>query len=152
MPKRLVSRWLRRFSDHHSGEDETVEGLKSISHLLGFNAIFMGSFFFGVRGILTWPDPGEMVGLWHIDPLGLGIWDVLFPVAGIWLIVATFLMKGVVKAHMFSALVWLSMGVAWVTYSFLFQPDYVFGIGVLSIFVSAQHFVYTRLWKAEGVE
>lgn len=112
----------------------------------------MGSFFFGVQDILTWLDPGEMVGLWHIDPLGFGIWDVLFPAAGIWLIVATFLTKGVIRAHMFAALVWLSMGTVWVTYSFMFRPDYVFGIGVLSIFVSAQHFVYARLWKAEGVE
>ena len=152
MLRKYVRRWLKRFADHHAGEDETVEGLKSIGHILGFNAILMGSFFFGVDGLLSWPANRDMVDWWHMDPLGFGIWDVLFPAGGIWLIVSTFLMKGVVKSHFFLALVWLVMGIVWVAYSFAFRPDYVFGIGVLAIFISAQHFVYTRLWKAEGVE
>lgn len=152
MLRKYVRRWLKRFADHHTGEDETVEGLKSLGHILGLNAILMGSFFFGGNGLFTWLANDSVVDLWHIDPLGFGIWDLLFPAGGIWLIASTFLMRGVVKSHLFLALVWLVMGIVWVTYGFVFRPDYVFGIGVLAIFVSAQHLVYTRLWKAEGVD
>ncbi len=152
MLRKYIQRWLKRFADHHAGEDETTEGLKNLGNILGLNAILMGSFFFGLDGLSTWPKNGDVVDLWHINPLGFGIWGVLFPVGGGWLIISTFLMKGVVKSHIFLALVWLVMGIVWVTYSFVFRPDYVFGIGVLAIFTSAQHFVYARLWKAEGVE
>lgn len=152
MLRGYVRRWLKRFADHHAGEDETVAGLKSIGHILGFNAILMGTFFFGVEGLHSWPANSGVGEWWHIDPLGLDIWDVLFPVGGTWLIVSTFLMKGIAKSHLFLALVWLVMGIVWIAYGFVFRPDYVFGIGVLAVFVSAQHFVYIRLWKAEGVE
>ena len=152
MLRKSIQRWLKRFADRHAGEDETVEGLKNLGNILGLNAILMGLFFFGFDGILTWPDNDGDVDSWHLDPLGFGIWGFLFPAGGIWLLTSTFLMKGVVKSHIFLALVWLIMGIVWVTYSFVFRPDYVFGIGVLAIFTSAQHFVYARLWKAEGVE
>lgn len=151
LPRRLIREGLRRFADHHSKEDDTVEGLKSLGYLLAFNTIFMGSFFFGGGGTFTWPVSKGMVGLWHVDPLGFGIWNFLFPIAGIWLLASTVMMKGVIKAHLFSSLVWLAMGSVWIAYSLAVHPDYVFGIGVLSIFISAQHFVYARLWKAEGV-
>lgn len=147
-----MKRWLRNFADHHAREDETVEGLRSISHLLGFNSVFMGTFFLTNGSLISWPSEIEMVQWWSYNPLGFGLWDVLFPLSGILLIAATFFRRGVVKAHMLSALVWLAMGVLWVSYSFVYRPEYMFGVGVLAIFIAAQHFVYTRLWKAEGVE
>lgn len=152
LPRRIVSRWLRSFADKHNGGDETLDGLKNIGHLLGFNAIFMGSFFYSSESLFSWVPQPSMIDLWHIRPFGLGVWDVMFFIVGLWLIISTLWVRGVFRAHIFASLVWFVMGAVWVAYSFVYQPSYVFGIGVLSIFISAQHLIYARLWKAEGVE
>lgn len=150
--RRIVSRWLRSFADKQNGGDETLDGLKNIGHLLGFNAIFMGSFSYSSESLFSWVPQSSMIDLWHIRPFGLGVWDVAFFIVGLWLIISTLWLKGVFRAHIFASVVWFVMGAVWVAYSFVYQPNYVFGIGVLSVFISAQHLIYARLWKAEGVE
>lgn len=151
LPRRIMSRWLRSFADKHNGGDETLEGLKNISFLLGFNAIFIGSLFYGGDPVFPWVPARDVVDLWHIRPFGLGVWDVAFFIVGLWLIISTLSLRGVLRAHVFASFVWFVMGAVWVAYSLIHQPSYVFGIGVLSVFISAQHLIYAKIWKAEGV-
>lgn len=151
MPRRWVSRGLRAYAERTEREDEALDSLKNMGYLLGFNSIFMGSFFYSNERFFAWTKDSTMLEWWHIRPLGFAFWDVLFPAAGLWLMLSTMILKGVTKAHYFASAVWFSMGVIWVSYSLIYHPDYVFGTGILSLFISAQHLIYARLWKAEGV-
>ncbi|MDD2326588.1 MAG: hypothetical protein PHW63_11460, partial [Alphaproteobacteria bacterium] len=105
MPKRWISRGLRAYAERTSREDEALDGLKNMGYLLGFNSIFMGSFFYGNEKFFAWTKEATMVEWWHIRPLGFAFWDVLFPISGLWLMLSTFILKGVTKAHYFASAV-----------------------------------------------
>lgn len=127
-----------------------LESIKNLSTLLGFVAIFMSSSVFGANepffgGGLA---PGEPT--WHIHPFSFPLWEILFFGGGLFLVVSSCSSKRVVLAHAVLCLTWLAMGGIWVTYSIVFRPDYVFTLGVMGVFMAAQHALVAKLWIMEA--
>lgn len=132
------------------GVAEPFSSIKRLGYLLGFMSMFMGSLSFSLRSPrfsdLSTPDIGPS---WHLRPLPFPLWEVIFIVGGVLLLLSTYYMKYMVSAHVCGAIAWLFSGVVWVVYGILFKPDYVFAFGVLSLFMSAQHTVLAKLWRIE---
>lgn len=129
---------------------EPFSTLKNIGYLLGFMSMFMGSLSFSLKSPrfsdLSTPDIGPS---WHLRPFPFPLWEIVFMVGGVLLLLSTYYMKHMVFAHVCGAIAWFFSGAVWVVYGILFRPDYVFAFGVLSLFMSAQHTVLAKLWRIE---
>lgn len=147
-----IRNYLKRYIRDKSEDEEPLDSLRSLSFLLGFTAMFMGSismtfdrFPFG-DGTLG-EDPG-----WHIRPFDFPVWEFVFIGGGICLVAASYFLKMVAEAHACATIAWLTSGVTWIVYGIMFRPDYVFALGVLSVFMAGTHAIMFRLWSIEKVE
>lgn len=151
MPHRKAKRFVERYLFRGSLEGEPMDSIRSLSFLLGFAAIFMASFAFNYDKPFFGGGDSSIDPIWHIRPAPFPLWEVVFLFGGVAVLVATYLGRGVVSSHWFLGVAWLTIGVTWITYGVLFHPDYVFALGVFSVFMSAQHAIMAKIWAFEKV-
>lgn len=134
-------------------KEEPFESLRDLCYILGFISIFMGALSLSLEyPRVSDPNVPSSGPEWHLHPLPFPIWEIVFVGGGILLLLSTYFMKKMVLAHACMSVAWLSSGAVWVAYGIIFRPDYVFALGVLSLFMSAQHTILARLWRVSEVE
>lgn len=79
-------------------------------------------------------------------------WDLVFPLATLFLWYATWSLKRMTMAHIVMAVAWLALGILWVVGGIQNAPSYLFGTGIFALFISAQHLSLIGVWRAEGVD
>ena len=130
---------------------ESVSALKSMNYLMALQAAVIGLFFLGPADFFLRPtSPPDDLWL-TLTYFGVEVWDILFPLGAIILVVCTAILRRVSMAHGFLALVWGVLGVVWSIGGVMNSPTHYFGVGIISIFISALHISIIRLWRAEGV-
>lgn len=130
---------------------ESVSALKSINYLMALQAAVIGFFFLGPNDFFLRPTSPPDEPWLTLTYFGVELWDVLFPLGAIILVVCTAILRRITIAHGFMALVWGMLGVAWSIGGVVNSPSHYFGVGIIGIFVSALHISIIRLWRAEGV-
>ena len=131
---------------------ESLSALKSMNYLMALQAAVIGFFFLGPANFFLRPtSPPDDLWL-TLTYFGVELWDILFPLGAIILVVCTAILRRVSMAHGFLALVWGVLGVVWSIGGVINSPSHYFGVGIISIFISALHISIIRLWRAEGVD
>ena len=130
---------------------ESLSALKSMNYLLALQAAVIGFFFLGPANFFLRPtSPPDDLWL-TLTYFGVELWDLLFPLGAIILVVCTAILRRMTMAHGLMALVWGMLGVVWSIGGVINSPSHYFGVGIVSIFISALHISIIRLWRAEGV-
>ena len=130
---------------------ESLSALKSMNYLMALQAAVIGFFFLGPGGFFLRPTSPPDDWWLTLTYLGVELWDLLFPLGAIILVVCTAILRRMTMAHGLMALVWGLLGVVWSIGGVMNSPTYYFGVGIISIFISALHISIIRLWRAEGV-
>jgi hypothetical protein len=143
--------FLAKVFDFDGPNRGPLENIRSLNDLLGFIAIFFASFTFGYTDPFFGGGLGEGEPTWHIRPVEFPIWEVIFLFGGACLLISTHRSKHVILSHAFLFVAWMMFGITWMIYGTIYRPDYVFAIGVLGVFMSAQHALIAKLWAYEAV-
>lgn len=128
---------------------ESISALRMLNVVSILQAAVMGWIFLSPTGMFTRPthppDP------WWIAPVlyGIELWGVLFPIAAVFMIYATWTMKKLIPAHLFMAIVWGTFGMTWTIGGLTPNSSYPFYIGVVSLFLATHHVTMIRFWKVE---
>lgn len=130
---------------------ESLSALKSMNYLMALQAAVLGINFLGPTNIFLRPISPPDDWWLTFTYLGVELWDILFPLGAITLVVCTAILRNVSVAHGFMALIWGALGVVWSVGGVINSPTHYFGVGLISIFISALHISMIRLWRAEGV-
>lgn len=131
---------------------ESLYALKALNYLLAIQSAVIGFFFWGPNVYFLRPiSPPDSAWL-SMSMFGIEIWDILFPIGVFLIVFSTALLKRVKFSHAYMAVVWGSLGMLWSIAGLIDAPSHLFGVGILSIFLSALHISVIRLWDAEGVE
>lgn len=145
----VLASYAMDYARQKRGSSPLHLALSSFNYILAAKALVMGFLFWGPADFFLRPQspPNE---LWvALSYLQIEIWDILFPIGGLALIVATTLYRQLVAAHLLLAFVWGLLGVIWTTHGMISPPTEFFGIGIIGIFMSALHIVAVRLWSVE---
>lgn len=146
-----VTDWIKHYAAIQTAQPASVAAVKAMNYLMAIQT--------GVVGFLLL-SPGELFmspssppdAAWLAPSLfGIGAWEALFLVGAVLLVGATSVLKGVVMAHTFLAVSWGAFAVVWTIGGVLSSPSYLFGVGILGIFIALQHIALIGVWRAEGV-
>ena len=130
---------------------ESLSALKSVNYIMALQAAIIGLFFLGPSNFFLRPTSPPDDSWLTFTYFGVELWDILFPLGAITLAVCTAILRRISMAHGFMALVWGMLGVIWSIGGLMNSPSHYFGVGLVSIFISALHISIIRLWRAEGV-
>ena len=130
---------------------ESLSALKSMNYIMALQAAAIGLVFLGPNDFFLRPTSPPDDSWITLTYLGVELWDVLFPLGAIILVVCTAILRRVSMAHGLLALIWGTLGVVWSIGGVINSPTHYFGVGIISIFISALHISIIRLWRAEGV-
>lgn len=146
-----VTSWMRDFAEKQSFQPDNFVPLKSLNYVMAIQSAVVGFFLIGPDQLFLQPSypPDDF---WLAPSLfGIGLWEVIFLLCAAWLAISTSLLKGVSYAHTALGVFWLLFGVTWVIGGILASPSYLFGVGLLGIFISLQHVALAGVWRSEGV-
>lgn len=130
---------------------ESLSALKSMNYIMALQAAVLGINFLGPTNIFLRPTTPPDDWWLTFTYFGVELWDILFPLGAIILVVCTAILRRISMAHGFLAFVWGTLGVVWSIGGLMNSPTHYFGVGLISIFISALHISIIRLWRAEGV-
>ena len=149
--RRKLNRVIIEYAKMKEIDVESLSALKSINYLMALQAAVIGLFFLGPADFFLRPTSPPDDSWITFTYLGVELWDILFPLGAIVLAVCTAVLKRISMAHGFMALVWGMLGGVWSIGGLMNSPSHYFGVGIVSIFISALHISIIRLWRAEGV-
>lgn len=149
--RKQLNRVIIEYAKMKEIDVESVSALKSINYLMSLQAAVIGLFFLGPADFFLRPTSPPDDSWLTFTYFGVELWDVLFPLGAIVLAVCTAVLKRISMAHGFMALVWGMLGGVWSIGGLMNSPSHYFGVGIVSIFISALHISIIRLWRAEGV-
>lgn len=130
---------------------ESLSALKSMNYLMALQSAVIGLFFLGPNDFFLRPTSPPDDSWLTFTYLGVELWDILFPLGATILAACTAILRRITMAHGFMALVWGTLGAVWSIGGVINSPSHYFGVGIVSIFLSALHISMIRLWRAEGV-
>lgn len=145
-----VTAWMRDFADKQNFQPENFIPLKSLNYIMAIQSAVVGFFLLGPDQLFLQPSypPDDF---WLAPELyGIALWEVLFLAGAAWLVISTSLLKGVSYAHVALSIFWMIFGVAWVAGGIIAAPSYLFGVGILGMFISLQHIALVGVWRVEG--
>lgn len=146
-----IIRWAREYAEKQNFQPANVTALKAMNYLLAVQTAVVGLLLIGPADLFLQPSSPPDSAWLAPTLLGFDLWEILFFIGSFWLIATTAILKGVTFSHAFLGLVWLTFGVLWTVGGIIFSPSYLFGVGVLGIFIALQHVAMMGVWRAEGV-
>lgn len=146
-----IIRWAREYAEKQNFQPANVTALKAMNYLLAVQTAVVGLLLIGPADLFLQPSSPPDSAWLAPTLLGFDLWEILFFIGSFWLIATTAILKGVTFSHAFLGLVWLTFGVLWTVGGIIFSPSYLFGVGVLGVFIALQHVAMMGVWRAEGV-
>ena len=146
-----IIRWAREYAEKQNFQPANVTALKAMNYLLAVQTAVVGLLLIGPADLFLQPSSPPDSAWLAPTLLGFDLWEILFFIGSFWLIATTAILKGVTFSHAFLGLVWLIFGVLWTVGGIIFSPSYLFGVGVLGVFIALQHVAMMGVWRAEGV-
>lgn len=147
----IIDRWLADFAERQRNIHEAVYLFRAMNYLLALQALLMGLAFIGPsRAFINVKDHDSV--LWYALSYGsVELWDIAFPVGSLFLIFATINMRRVGLAHRIMAAMWIAFGAIWVYSGMTTDMNYLFGLGILAVFIGFQHAIFVQVWESEGI-
>lgn len=146
----LINSWMRNYAEKQTFQSPSVTALKSVNLIMAIMAATVGVLMLGPNDLFLQPTtpPDD----WWLSPtIGMfDLWEILFVLGAILLMISTTLLKRIIVAHTLLGLTWFSLGLLWTIGGILNSPSYLFGVGILGIFMALQHVGLIGLWRAEG--
>jgi len=146
-----IIRWAREYAEKQNFQPANVTALKAMNYLLAVQTAVVGLLLIGPADLFLQPSSPPDSAWLAPTLLGFDLWEILFFIGSFWLIATTVILKGVTFSHAFLGLVWLTFGVLWTVGGIIYSPSYLFGVGVLGVFIALQHVAMMGVWRAEGV-
>lgn len=146
-----IIRWAREYAEKQNFQPASITALKAMNYLLAVQTAVVGLLLIGPADLFLQPSSPPDSSWLAPTLLGFDLWEILFFFGAFCLMVATSLLKGVTFSHAFLGIVWLGFGVLWTVGGIISSPSYLFGVGVLGIFIALQHIAMIGVWRAEGV-
>lgn len=146
-----IIRWAREYAEKQNFQPANVTALKAMNYLLAVQTAVVGLLLIGPADLFLQPSSPPDSAWLAPTLLGFDLWEILFFIGSFWLIATTAILKGVTFSHAFLGLVWLTFGVLWTVGGIIYSPSYLFGVGVLGVFIALQHVAMMGVWRAEGV-
>lgn len=136
-------------------DQPTVRALRLISYNLGAMALLYGVFYAGpsvlVRYVRTPEEMEQQVSVvQYLESFG-PVWTILFTLAGLVVVAATFTGRNLVLAHGIAAGVWVSYGTAIVIGALSSVPPTPVLSGLAAVFGAVTHVGMARAWAGEGI-
>lgn len=146
-----IIRWAREYAEKQNFQPANITALKAMNYLLAVQTAVVGLLLIGPADLFLQPSSPPDSAWLAPTLLGFDLWEILFFIGSFWLIATTAILKGVTFSHAFLGLVWLTFGVLWTVGGIIYSPSYLFGVGVLGVFIALQHVAMMGVWRAEGV-
>ncbi len=146
-----VNNWIKDYAEKQTFQPANITALKSLNYLMAIIAAVVGALLMGSGNLFLQPSSPPDAQWLAPGVLGFGLWEIVFIIGAILLLVCTALLKGVAAAHVVLAVMWLTFGSLWTIGGVINSPSYLFGVGILGIFMGLQHIALVGVWRAEGV-
>lgn len=131
---------------------DTVKALKGANVTMALQAVVMFALFLSPTTQFSRPVTPTYPWWLSVSFGGVEVWDLVFPVAAALLVYSTATLRGMTLSHLFSFVVWFSLGMLWLLGGLILgQTGYLFAPGLFAIFVAALHLSVMNGWRAEGV-
>jgi len=144
--------WMVNIDPKDRRGDSTVSALQRLGFVMSVMTIAFGGLFIGPTSMLVKPKtpPDE----WWLSLTfgGVELWDVIFPLAGVMLLVCVAKMKHVRTAHIITGAVWVALGLVWSIGGIMHSPSPFFGVGIMALFIGTIHALLAQIYFFEGVE
>ena len=147
-----ITEYARQYAAYRENASELYVALSAMNFVLAGSSFVMAVLFWSPPDFFLRPatPPNE---IWLSLVLGgVELWDVMFPLAALALVLSTLFHRKLATAHAIAAASWGLMGITWAFHGMVNAPTEFFGVGVLGIFMAAIHVVSIRLWSVERVE
>lgn len=147
----VINSWLKEYASNNATQSPNVTALKALSFLMAIQTAVIGILLLGPGHLFLQPtSPPDQ---WWLSPVVgvFGVWEIAFILGSTFMAIATSALKWVIPAHAFLATCWLGFGLVWTIGGILNSPSYLFGVGILGIFIALQHVGLIGVWRAEGI-
>lgn len=146
----IFSREMAAISDQ-----PTARALRFLSYTMGFTSLVYAAAYAGpswfVRGDRSPETIAQQVSIvQYLETFG-PIWSILYTLAGVTVLVATYLGKNLILSHGIAAGVWVCYGIAILAGAILSEPPTPVLSGLAAMFVSLLHVGMARAWAGEGI-
>lgn len=149
----MLTRIYRDYIELTRAEVESISALKGLSFVLAAQAFIIFLLFVGPDSRFSKPAAESPWWLGaKILYTNIEVWEIVFVVLSAIMVISTLAMYKVTYVTSITGVVWVLFGFAWVIGSFVTDQKELFGNGLLSLLVGAEHFSVARAWRAEGVE
>lgn len=148
----IIDNWLMNFAENQRNKPTTISAMKSFSYLQALQALVMGVAFIGPSKPFASVMNADRALWYALTYKNLEVWDIVFLLGAIFLLISTARLQRLKVAHAVMTLIWFVFGAIWVYAGIITDQSYLFGLGLLSVFIGAQHAVFIRALETEGVE
>lgn len=147
----VINEWIKDYSNKQTFQPPSTTALKSLNFIMAIQTLVVGLLLLGPGDLFL--QPTSPPDAWWLSPVlaGFGIWEALMIVGAGILIITTVAMKGVIQSHFLMFVIWFAFGTIWTIGGIMNSPSYLFGVGVLGIFIALQHVGLIGVWRAEGI-
>lgn len=147
----VINSWLKEYASNNTAQSPNVTALKALNFLMAIQTAVVGILLLGPGELFL--QPSSPPDQWWLSPVvgAFEVWEIVFILGSIFMAIATSALKWVIPAHAFLAICWLGFGLVWTIGGILNSPSYLFGVGILGIFIALQHVGLIGVWRAEGI-
>lgn len=146
-----VNSWIKEYADKRTFQSPSATALRAMSFIMAIQSLVVGFLLLGPGDLFL--QPTTPPDAWWLSPMlgGFGLWEAAFLAGSVILGLATACMRWVIHSHFLMAAVWFLFGVTWTIGGIMNSPSYLFGVGILGIFIALQHIGLIGVWRAEGI-